>query len=204
MGKLREILADSSTVSLLSSNILVIILAVVQRWEITTVLWVYWMQSIIIGFFYFLRILTLRKFSTENFNIGNRPAPPTPQTKIFTALFFVFHYGFFHFIYAIFLSQFFSSGQRTDFNYLFLGGLIFSLNHSFSYWQNKKNDEQKIQNIGQLMLTPYVRIIPMHLIIIFGAFAGQSALLIFLLLKTAVDILMHTAKHTGIRIETST
>lgn len=204
MGKLREIPTDSSVISLLFSNILIIILAIVQRWEITTILWTYWEQSIIIGFFNFLRILSLKNFSTENFTINNHPALPTPQTKVFTAFFFVLHYGFFHLIYAIFLFQFFSSGQTLDLNYLFLGGLIFFLNHLFSYWHNKKIDEQKTQNIGQLMLAPYTRIIPMHLIIILGAFIGQSTLLIFLLLKSTVDILMHAAKHGDIWLKTST
>lgn len=204
MGKLSGILTDSSALSLLFSNVLIIILAMVQRWEISTVLWTYWLQSIIIGLFNFLRILSLKNFSTKNFSINNQPALPTSQTKTFTAFFFVFHYGFFHFVYAIFLSIFLNSGQPLDLNYLFLGGLIFFLNHFFSYWHNRTIGEQKIQNIGQLMFAPYARIIPMHLIIVLGAFIGQSALLIFLLLKTAVDILMHTVKHTGIRLETST
>lgn len=204
MGKLRKILTDSSTISLLFSNILIIILAIVQRWEITTILWTYWMQSVIIGFFNFLRILSLKNFSTISFTINHQPALPTPQTKIFTAFFFAIHYGFFHFIYAIFLFQLFSSGQTLDSNYLFLGGLIFFLNHSFSYWQNKKIDEQETQNIGRLMFAPYARIIPMHLIIVLGAFIGQSTLLLFLLLKTVVDILMHTVKHADIRLEAST
>lgn len=183
-----------SLISLLISNIIVIILAIVQGWEVSTVLWVYWMQSIIIGFFQFLKILSLKKFSTENFKINNQPASPTTQTKTFTAFFFLFHYGFFHFIYAIFLFNFFTN-QPLDFTYLFLGGFIFFLNHLFSYQHNKVADDQKLQNIGQLMFLPYVRIIPMHLVIIFGAFIGQSALVIFLLFKTLADLVMHTFKH---------
>lgn len=183
-----------SLTSLLLSNIMVIILAIFQKWEISTVLWIYWIQSVIIGFFQFLRILSLKKFSTENFKINNQPVSPTIQTKTFTALFFIFHYGFFHFIYAIFLFNFFTN-QPLNFTYLFLGGLIFFLNHFFSYRQNKIIDEQKLQNIGQLMFSPYVRIIPMHLIIILGALLGQSTLIIFLLLKTLTDAIMHTFKH---------
>lgn len=204
MGNLRKYFADSSVISLLFSNVLVIILAITQHWEISTVLWIYWIQSVIIGFFNFLRILSLKNFSTKNFIINNQPALPTLQTKIFTAFFFAFHYGFFHFIYAIFLFQLFNSSQPLDLNYLFLGGLIFFLNHLFSYWHNKITDEGKIQNIGQLMFSPYARIIPMHLIIVFGAVMGQSTLVIFLLLKTGIDILMHTVKHADIRLETST
>lgn len=194
MGSFKKSLADSSTLSLLLSNILVIILATVQGWEVSTVLWVYWMQSLIIGLFQFLRILSLKKFSTENLTINNQPALPTTQTKSFTAFFFAFHYGFFHFIYAIFLFNFFTN-QPLDFTQLFLGGLIFFLNHTFSYFHNRVIDKQRVQNIGALMFIPYARIVPMHLIIVFGAILGQSALIVFLLLKTLVDLLMHTIKH---------
>ena len=204
MGNLKKYFTDSSAISLLFSNIIIIVLSIVQGWEITTVLWTYWTQSVIIGFFNFLRILSLKNFSTDNFTINNQLALPTHQTKVFTAFFFTFHYGFFHFIYAIFLFQFFNSGPPLDLNYLFLGGLIFFLNHFFSYRHNKIIDEQKTQNIGQMMFAPYARIVPMHLIITLGAFIGQSTLLIFLLLKTTVDIVMHTTKHLGIRLETST
>lgn len=183
-----------SLASLLISNIIVILLAIVQKWDISTVLWVYWMQSIIIGFFQFLRILSLKNFSTENFKINNQSVSPTTQTKTFTAFFFLFHYGFFHFIYAIFLFNFFTK-QPVDLTFLSLGGLIFFLNHFFSYQHNKIIDEQKVQNIGTLMFSPYARIIPMHLIIIFGAILGQTTLIIFLLLKTIIDLIMHIIKH---------
>ncbi|MDP3973751.1 MAG: DUF6498-containing protein [Candidatus Daviesbacteria bacterium] len=193
MGNLRYF-ADSSVISLLFSNILVVILAVVQKWEISTVLWVYWMQSIIIGFFQFIRILSLKNFSTENFTVNNNPVSPTTQTKTFTAFFFIFHYGFFHFLYTVFLFNFFTT-STLDFKYLFAGGSIFFINHLFSFYHNRMIDQQKVQNIGQLMFSPYVRIIPMHLIIIFGAILGQSALFVFLLLKTLADLLMHVVKH---------
>ncbi|MBI2315165.1 hypothetical protein HYU93_03890 [Candidatus Daviesbacteria bacterium] len=191
---MKKLLSGSSAISLLFSNIIVIILAVVQKWDVSTVLRVYWMQSIIIGFFQFFRILSLRNFSTENLKINNQPAPSTFQTKIYIAFFFIFHYGFFHFIYAIFLFNFFTN-QALDLNYLFLGGSIFFLNHSFSFYQNRIIDKQQTQNIGQLMFAPYARIIPTHLIIVFGAILGQSALIIFLFLKTLVDLIMHTLKH---------
>lgn len=194
MVDLKKYLTDSSLLSLLLSNILVIILALVQKWDVSTVLWVYWMQSIIIGFFQFLRILSLKKFSTENFRINNQPALPTYNTKLLTSFFFLLHFGFFHFIYAIFLFNFFTNHQ-LDFMYLFIGGLIFFLNHTFSYFHNRIIDSEKIQNIGALMFAPYARIIPMHLIIVFGAILNQSALIIFLVLKTFVDLIMHTAKH---------
>lgn len=194
MGFLKAGISDSSFISLLISNILIIILALVQKWDISTVLWVYWMQSVIIGFFQFLRILSLKNFSTDNFTINNKSVLATNGTKIFTAFFFLFHYGFFHLVYAILLFNFLTT-QPPDFTYIFTGGLIFFINHTFSFYYNIIIDRTKMQNIGQLMFSPYVRIIPMHLVIIFGAILGQASLTIFLVLKTLADLIAHIYKH---------
>lgn len=175
MGHFRKYFTDSSSISLLVSNIIVITLAIVQKWDVSTVLWVYWTQSIIIGFFQFLRILSLKNF---------------------TAFFFAFHYGFFHFIYAIFLA---SVAAKAPENFMFIltGSSIFFLNHLFSFIHNKEDDEKSKPNIGKLMFSPYARIIPMHLIIIFGALLGdQIKLIIFLALKTIADLAMHIFKHS--------
>ena len=184
-----------SFISLLISNVAVIILAVIEKWDAATILWVYWMQSVIIGFFQFVRILSLKKFSTEKFTVNNQPVLPTVQTKKTVAVFFAFHYGFFHFIYAIFLFNIFKISQPVDGMFFFLGSSMFFLNHFFSYRHNRIIDELKIQNIGQIMFAPYVRIVPMHVIIIFGFFLGQSTLIVFLLLKTIADLFLHTVKH---------
>lgn len=195
MRLLKRGVLDLSTLSLLASNIIVIFLALYQKWEVSTVLWVYWMQSVIIGFFQFFRILSLKKFSTENFTINNQDVLPTSGTRTYTAFFFLLHYGFFHFIYAIFIFNFFKSGETFDFVYFILGGLIFFVNHFFSFYHNRIIDEQKTQNIGKLMFAPYARIIPMHLVIIFGAILGQSSLILFLVLKTFADLLTHVRRH---------
>ena len=90
---------DLSLLFLLFSNILTIFFAITENWNLSTIMWIYWFQSIIIGFFNFIRILQLKEFSTEGFRINGRPAQPTQGTKIFTAFFFLFHFGFFHFSY---------------------------------------------------------------------------------------------------------
>ena len=49
------------------------------------------------------------------------------------------------------------------------------------------------------MFFPYVRIVPMHLMVLAGGhFAGSGgfALLLFLLLKTAADVATHVIGHT--------
>ena len=179
-------LLDLSAVTLLLSNLLVIVLAISQNWDISTILWVYWVQSIIIGLFQFLRILSLKNFSTENLTINNVPASPTIQTKFFTAFFFAFHYGFFHFIYAIFLASVVAKTPENFLSFL-IGSSVFFLNHLYSFIHNRITDEKLKPNIGTLMFAPYIRIVPMHLVIIIGALLGNQAKLIFFLsLKTLV------------------
>jgi len=122
--------------SLLFSNLLTIYLAVSQDWSLITIMWVYWFQSVTIGFFNFIRILTLKDFSTDGFKVNNRSVEATKKTKISTAIFFAFHYGFFHFVYAIFLVSFSfsglleSSGQSAngfgDAAYVLLTSAVFS------------------------------------------------------------------------------
>jgi hypothetical protein len=190
------LLFDRSTQFLLVSNLLVIVLAVVQNWNLATLLIVYWFQSVIIGFFSFFRILALKNFSTKNFYINKRPAEPTQGTKRFTAFFFALHYGMFHFGYLIFIiSTLIMSKTNINGFYILFGVLVFGVNHFSSHRHNKLIDEQKKQNIGSLMFMPYLRIVPMHVIAASGAFLGTGSLITFLVLKTVADLVMHTVKH---------
>ena len=199
----RNLFGDPSLWFLLLSNLVTIFFATKENWNLSTIMWVYWFQSITIGFFNFIRILQLREFSTEGFKINGQPAQPTQGTKIFAAFFFLFHYGFFHFVYLIFLltgtfTKAYENG--SDFiglRYIFLTASLFFINHLFSYLYNKPKDTKK-QNIGSLMFYPYARIIPMHLTIIFSSsFIG--VLPFFLVLKTFVDGTMHIVEHNVLR-----
>jgi len=189
---LKGIISDPSTRSLILSNLITIFLAVFQNWNILTVLWVYWFQSMIIGFFNFIRIISLKQFSTEGMTVNGSPVEPTYGTKIFYALFFAFHYSFFHFVYAMVFKSL--SETLIDLNSVLLASGIFFLNHMFSYFYNKEKDSPK-ENLGRIMMFPYTRIIPMHLTLIFGSFLGRGMLILFLLLKTLADLIMHVKEH---------
>jgi len=196
---------DLSLWFLLFSNIVTIYFAITENWDLSVIVWVYWFQSITIGFFNFIRILQLKEFSTENFQINGHSVQPTEKTKVSSALFFLFHFGFFHFVYFVFLSTggitFNETSQNTlnfvEVKYIALAVLLFFINHLFSFFYNKPQDTRK-QNIGSLMSYPYARIIPMHLTIIFGTMFG-GALSLFLTLKTFADIIMHIVEHNVLR-----
>ena len=77
---------------LLVTNLGVIGVAVWQGWDLATLVWIYWLQSIVIGGFNFVKLLSLERFSTKNFRINNRLVDPTRFVKYYTAFFFLFHY----------------------------------------------------------------------------------------------------------------
>ncbi len=195
--------SDLSLWFLLFSNIVIIFFAINENWNLSTIMWIYWFQSMIIGFFNFIRILQLKEFSTEGFRINNRPVKDTPAIRKFTAFFFLFHFGFFHFAYLIFLlaetatNEYGNILDVGEIKIIILATLLFFINHLFSYFYNKPIDTKK-QNIGSLMSYPYARIIPMHLTMMFGSLF-VAALPIFLVLKTLADVEMHNVEHNILR-----
>lgn len=191
---------DGSVWSLVAANAIALGIAGYEGWSTASLMLVYWAQSVVIGAANVARILALDRFSTENFTMNNRPVDPTPATKRQVAAFFAVHYGFFHAVYAVFLATAPGGGP------FFVPGFwictaVFAANHLWSYRYNRDLDRQGTPNIGTLMFTPYLRIVPMHLTIIFGGLFVHSGagLLMFGALKTAADVAMHVAEHAQIK-----
>ena len=188
---------DASAWSLAASNLVTLGFALKEHWSLTTVMFIYWGQNIIIGILNFFRILSLELPPSK----PEVPAKFAFGAKLFIACFFAVHYGFFHFGYYSFLRPHFS-GQDSIF--IMSSLFIFLCHHVFSFFYNFQDDRQS-WDLGRLMFYPYQRIIPMHLTIIFGTvpmmiFRGQLAeqlvLAFFLLLKTWVDLKMHLMEHS--------
>ena len=187
-----------SLLFLVAANGIVIFIAVHEQWAASTLLWTYWLQSVIIGIFQAAKMAALEKFSTASVQVNGHPVSPTPELKRKIVLFFLFHYGFFHFIYAIFLAQFF---RDIAWPAILLSGSIFFANHALSFFMNLAETRTRTYNIGKMMLFPYLRIVPMHIVLVFGAmFLGNTPLLIFfLVLKTAADAFTHIIEHRRIK-----
>jgi hypothetical protein len=196
-----------STLSLIFSNLLVIVFAVVDNLSAVDILWIYWTQSVIIGIFNFIKILSLKEFSTEGFRQGGKQVLPTKATKISTAIFFLFHYGFFHVIYAVFIGSFSTFGRisntANDTNYILYASLTFFVSYFIEFINSNNEQNDALPNLGSLMFAPYARIIPMHLTIILGGFIGAAGgflsadtnlaiIILFTAIKTIVDLISHS------------
>lgn len=202
--EIRGWIGDDSTsrglFGLFVGNGAAMVAAVVLSWELADVLWIYWAQSVIIGLANFARMMKLKHFSTSGMKSNGKPIPETEAGKRSTAIFFLIHYGFFHFVYLGFVSLNSSLSDFTGWGLLGLVGCVasFAWSHSRSLRLNQDEDfKDKKPNLGTLMFYPYLRIIPMHLTIIFGSILGGAigAVLLFMCLKTAADIGMHKLEH---------
>lgn len=211
---------DHGLRGIIISNVLTVGIAVIKGWGIAQLLWPFWIQSMIIGYYARQRMLTLREFSTEGFRINGSPVDPTPATRRSTANFFALHYGFFHLVYLMFLlGMVFSAdsaglvpftnedtgvvtmvhvGQThaIDFVIFVALGISFWFSHRASHREHTAADLAHCPNIGSLMFLPYARIIPMHLTIIGGILLGGSgAIWLFGMLKLGADVIMHKFEH---------
>lgn len=198
--KSPAIQADGSVWLLAISNLVALAVAILSGWRLVDLMLVYWIQSVVIGVSNFFRILNLDNFSTENFKINDRNVDPTTSTKRFTAIFFAFHYGFFHAVYLVFIIVEAEDGPLLDAG-LLICSAAFMVNHYYSYRYNRHQDRKGTPNIGTLMFTPYLRIVPMHLTIVFGATQLLSTLgmLFFGGLKTVADVAMHYVEHLRLK-----
>ena len=198
---------DRSLWLLLLANGVTILLAVVQNWNVLALMWVYWFQSIAIGFFNFLRIRHSEEFKVEELTIDGRPVEVTPETENlvarFVARFFLASYGIVLFIYFMLLLVFSLSGEfgsadgnalnSADLKYILPTALLFLGNHAFSYFYNRMRDTGE-QDIVMLMFYPHARVLPMIFAMFLGASLGGGLLLV-LLLKTLADAAMHVVEH---------
>jgi hypothetical protein len=203
---------DRAVLGILASNALTLAIALWQDWPLVLLLWPYWLQSVIIGWYARRRILALTRFSTEGFRMGGRAVEANEATRRSTANFFAIHYGFFHFGYLVFIAAISAVGlfgRRPglgDFALVALLGVAFWWAHRDSHRRNLAADVAGERNIGTLMFLPYLRVFPMHVTIILGGMLGGGpwALLLFTVLKTGADVLMHVVEHRWLQPEAAT
>lgn len=211
---------DRAKHGIIAANAITIVVAYLDGAGLLLLLWPYWIQSVVIGFYAQRRMRLLQRFSTEGLKINNRSVDPTLETRSKAANFFVLHYGFFHLGYLVFLISFTTgadgagmlevtnsdSGRASlvaigtlgaiDLLIVVALGVGFWQSHRASHLEHVAADLRGRPNLGALMFMPYARIIPMHLTIILGAVVGAGGgVVVFGVLKTVADVIMHKVEH---------
>lgn len=197
-----------SGILLIFVNLLPLGGAIFLDWKIFPIMLLYWFENIVIGIFNVLRILCVSSAGLVQ--------------RIFSAMFFMVHYGLFTLAHGAFLIVLFAPPELAQFylthhdpvhiilslenEYLFaVVLLIFSHGFSF-YWNYLLQGEYRRANVDQLMSQPYRRIVILHLTLIFSGFflvqGGQPpvwGLVLLTVLKLLLDVFSHQREHEKLR-----
>ena len=185
-----------------------IALIVIGRLSATEFVIVYALETIVIGIFHAIKMLTITFFSDS--------MKKDKGKGIGLTLFFLVHYGFFVFIQTTFFFVFLSMGDDRISDSLgvsnFLNVLQFEgvqialvlmiISHAFKFWFNfYKNKRYQEVELALYMFQPYVRIIIQQFVaivpgffIIFGN-GGYAVAVVLILIRTVVDIFLSQIKN---------
>jgi hypothetical protein len=197
---------SNSEKSLILINLIPLFGVLFFNWSVTTILLIYWTESLVIGFFSILKIF----YYTPLKKTDEAPLP----MRIFISAFFTFHYGGFmmgHLIF-IFAITFFGKGV-TPYSALLpiikdsiipvISSFLFlAISHTISFNQNfiKNKEYTKTKKRENVMVAPYKRIFLMQIVLIFGGilstvFNSSAIIALFVILKIFLDIFAHRKEH---------
>jgi Family of unknown function (DUF6498) len=98
---LKRIFSGPSIYFLIGGNLYCIWYYQDHPGSFATIVWIYWFQSVIIGFFNFLDLLTVRNYDSGEVTLNGNAAGG--GDKGCTAWFFLLHFGGFHLAYGVLL-----------------------------------------------------------------------------------------------------
>jgi Family of unknown function (DUF6498) len=192
---------------LAAANLVPLAGVVFWGWDVFALLLLFWMENVIVGAFFILRML-FADLEDAALWIG----------KLFMVPFFCVHYGMFTAIHGVFVFMLFGRGQykvdgldtlaptahaAEDYGLWLPLSVLFG-SHLFSFaWNYLYRGEFRRAELKRLMVQPYGRVVVLHLAIILGGMAAMAlgspmwALIVLLALKVALDFRAHVKEHSS-------
>jgi hypothetical protein len=201
---------------LIAANVLPLVGVLALGWDTFAIVALYWVENVVIGAINVLKMITASA-SREALKEFNAAAASTDRklkdhgSKLFLVPFFVFHYGLFCLVHGGFILAFFqpelfgsplaiASGLVAVIFERNLGWAVAALaaSHLYSFFRNYLGrGEYRRSVVVVQMFRPYVRIVVLHVAILFGAFvvvalgSNIGILTILIVGKTVLDLAMH-------------
>ena len=186
---------------LITANAVPLLGVLLFHWSVFAIVLLYWCENVVVGAVNVLKILF-----AEPQSLGAN------ASKLFLIPFFIVHYGMFTMVHGIFVLALF--GPRTGAGPsveaftlairqagIGVGVLAIGLSHVSSFLLNYLGrGEFRRMSPQQLMMQPYARVVVLHLTILAGGFATAAlgapvaALLVLIVLKTAIDLVAHLSE----------
>jgi Family of unknown function (DUF6498) len=175
-------------------------------WSLFSIMFLYWLENGIIGFFNVFKIALARASGPSRFTVNGRSV--SPSNKEIRIVFFMLHYGLFWTVHGIFVFVFFGLNSPSGLvSGIGLRGVAIAaaalfLSHGVSFFVNFLGKEEYLTvSPDQQMTEPYSRVVVLHVTILAGGALADSlgaplaALVLLVLLKTAIDLLAHLREH---------
>jgi hypothetical protein len=175
-------------------------------WDVFALLVLFWMENVVVGVFFILRMV-FADLEDAALWLG----------KLFMVPFFCIHYGMFTAVHGVFVFMLFGQGKyrvdgldalalaaRAADDYgLWAPLAVLFASHFFSFaWNYLYRGEFRSAELTKLMITPYGRVVVLHVAILLGGMAAMAlgsplwALLVLLALKVALDFKAHVKEHS--------
>ncbi|NIM94608.1 MAG: hypothetical protein GTO18_12985 [Anaerolineales bacterium] len=191
----NEKISDSlliSTAILILVNIILLYGVTYRGWNVTTVLFAYWLESAVVGFYTVLRMI----------QAGGVPSTGSRIVGlIFLIPFFFLHFGLFMAVHYFLITSSFGGPRILSWEIAVIITLLL-ISHGASHYLNYlRGGEFLTTDPKTQMGRPYPRIIIMQFVIIFGGFlifserVAFQAIMIVVIGKIAVDAITHFIMH---------
>lgn len=186
---------------LIIANILPLIAVLFFDWNLFQILFLYWLESGVIGFYNILKLI----------KVSDVDAP-----RLFIVPFFIVHYGGFMSGHLWFLLIFFAPDLTYSSFFppleiimpliytVKFSAIVLVISHGISFYFNFiRNHEYERTNMKKQMMEPYKRILIMHLTIIIGAWLilvlkeAVFFLVLLIVIKTITDLKFHLKEHAA-------
>lgn len=208
---------DRAVAAIVLANLLTIGIALWQDWPLVMMLWPYWCQSVVIGWHARQRILALPEADATHESL-----PGKLRDARWMAKFFALHYGGFHLLYGLFLLVFtgfavvgqvapellVDTGTPPPGGTLHWYDPLLVLALAYGFWSGPRAtfperlaaDRARRPGVLELMSRPYLRVLPMHLTLLFALpLSGAWAIVLFGAFKTLADVGMHVLEQRDLR-----
>lgn len=202
-----------AVIALVVANAIPLLGVLLFGWSVWTILIVYWLENGIVGAFNVLKMSRAQggdDGSARNWTLNGRPAASVAKGGLIG--FFVMHYGLFWAVHGVFVFMLplFASmgpdgsdiGPAPDFWTILFAVAALFISHGVSYLFNFiGSGEYKRTSPVRQMFSPYGRLVVLHVTIILGAIAiattgaPVAAIVVLVVLKTALDLGLHLREH---------
>ncbi len=182
------------------ANAVTLGLALRLGWSLSTLLWPYWLQGVLVGAFTVWRMTRLRDVSRAGLKLPDQPMQPGAVRVMawLIAGFFVLHFGLAHVVYLFFV---YATTARDGAHgasafWVLVSAAVFAGSQYLIARRQIARDREDPPALPAIMTLPYLRVVPMHLVIVLGTMLGgdAAAIVLFGALKIVAEVI-------GLRLE---